>query len=174
MDRSYGMATEELRRSSDEAGELEAQARAFSDVGRSLTAALEHARVQASEIIGRAQDHSDQVVRSTDHRLAEALRQATTAERRAAASREQLAGLEDLSEQALARLAQIGAHAGEIAQLICTAERWRAPVEPLPARSYTERVTVASPSGRTEALTMPDDDPLAALALLRDEVNASR
>jgi len=164
------MATEEFARSTDEAGELESQARAFSDLGRSLTEALEQARLQASEIIGRAQEHSNAVVKSTDRRLAEALRQTTTAERRATAAQDRLAGLEGRIEQAQARLAQIGAHAHEIARLVSPTELAPAADEPVLSSSHS----AAGTTEHAEALNAPDLDPLAALALLRDAVDASR
>jgi hypothetical protein len=168
------MATEDFSRIVDAAGELESQARAFSDLGRSLTEALEQARLQASEIIGRAQDHSNLVVKSTDRRLAEALRQATTAERRAVAARDQLAGLDGLIEQAQARLAHIRTNALEISRLATTTELAPATEEPLLSSSHTQLENAASTTEHAEAQNGPDGDPLAALASLRAAVDASR
>jgi chromosome segregation ATPase len=183
MDRSDGVATEEFSRSADEAGELEALSRAYTDLSRSLTEALEQARLQASEIVGRAQDYSNTVVRSTDRRLAEALRQATTAERRAGAAQDRLASLEDRIEQAQSRLAQLGDQALEIARLVTTTEITVAAEKPLGFSSHTLHTSALDhaqalndemDTSVRRTIDAPDLDPLAALALLRNTVEASR
>ena len=127
-DVTYGTATEEFGVSNDALGVLEAQAQAFSDVGRTLTEAVEKALKQASEITGQAQEHASGLVTRADRRVAEGLRQATVAERRAAAAQTRLVDLETRIDQAQAKLSEIGARANEIARLVTTVEILPAPM----------------------------------------------
>jgi hypothetical protein len=170
-DVTYGTATEEFGVSNDAL--LEAQAQAFSDVGRTLTEAVEKALKQASEITGQAQEHASGLVTRAERRVAEGLRQATVAERRAAAAQTRLVDLETRIDQAHAKLSEIGAQATEIARLVTTVEILPAP-ERVPYRWDQQHGSAGGSSEHQEGLNGGADlDPLTALASLRDTVDAA-
>lgn len=126
-DQLQKMATDEFARN-DGLGILEAQAQAFSDLSRTLTHAVEQARQHA-----------------------------TAADERAAATQLRLVGLESRLDQAQAKLAEIGAHATEIARLVAVPE-----------------ATSASPeSEQHDASPDVELDPLGVLASLRYSLDTS-
>jgi hypothetical protein len=114
------------------------------------------------------------VVTRAEHRVAEGLRQATLAERRAAAAHTRLLDLETRIDQAQAQLSEISAHAVEIARLATTLETPPAPYERLPY-SWEPQISVAPGSSEPEEPpNRPEVDPFAALASLRATVDAER
>jgi hypothetical protein len=128
-DQAHKIATDEFSARNDGLGVLEAQAQAFSDLSRTLTHAVEQAR-----------QHS------------------TAAEERATATQLRLVGLESRLDQAQAKLAEIGAHASEIARLVAVPD------------------AAASASSEPEQHDASPDvelDPLGVLASLRYSLDTS-
>ncbi|HLZ31827.1 MAG TPA: hypothetical protein VKV73_31275 [Chloroflexota bacterium] len=173
IDETNATATDEFGESSAALGVLQAQAQAFSDVGRTLTEAVEKALKQASEITGQAQEHAIGVVSRAERRVAESLRQATVAERRATMAQARLIELEARIDQAQAKLAEIGTRANEIARLSTTVEVLPTSDERIPYRWDQQNSSVPGSSEHQEAPHGADLDPLSALASLRDTVDAA-
>jgi hypothetical protein len=109
---------------------LEAQAQAFSDLSRTFTHAVEQARQQAN-----------------------------SAERRTAALQLRLASLESRFDQSQTQLAEIGAHASEIARLVLVVHSDAAP-EPAVSQSV-------------DAAPEVELDPLGVLASMRYALDTS-
>jgi hypothetical protein len=156
----------------------EFRSEAFSELGRNLTQAIdqaiEQARIQASDIIRRAEQHATEAIQGTDRRIAEGLRQATAAERRATAAQDRLVDLERRIDLAQAKLSQLRASATEIIHLVTTTEALPAAVEMDPSASTNHPGSANLSSEHDAATTRADLDPLAALASLRDAVDATR
>jgi hypothetical protein len=166
--------TEDFGVSNEAQGMLDSQARAFSDLGRTLNDAVEQAMKQASELTWRAQEHATAVIGNADRRVAEGLRQATIAERRAAAAQTRLGELETRVDQAQSKLVEIGARADEIARLVATIGIQPTQSEHLPSDSgYHEPASPDSWNEHQRVTNGPDRDPFAALASLRDVVDAA-
>ena len=162
-----------------ERGEVqEFRSEAFSELGRTLNQAIEQAieqaRLQASDIIRRAEQHATEAIQGTDRRIAEGLRQATAAERRATAAQDRLVDLERRIDLAQAKLSQLRANAAEIIQLATTTEALPATVEMDRSASATHSGSAKTSGAHDAATTRADLDPLAALASLRDAVDATR